>query len=392
MDSLKLGIIKIIYAALTGNKQELPCDFDLSRAARIAKVHSISPIFYYGATTCGVSQTETVMQELFMQTCVNITLSQRQMHELNQLFCTFDQQDIDYMPLKGTLIKALYPKPEMRSMGDADVLIRTEQYGKIKPVVQNLGFKEIAESQCELIWDKPGALHLELHKAITPPNVEDFYWYFGTGWDKANHVKANRYELSVEDHFLFVFTHFARHYRSGGIGIKHMVDIWLYNKAYPSMDCEYIEKELKKLKLYDFYLNVCETLKVWFEEKEPTAVSDFITETIFDNGAFGKRSNEILSEAVKNSKKSGSAREAKTSKIIWLIFLPYKAMCIKYPFLKKAPFLLPVMWVVRGLSAILFKRKKISDNFTQVKNLDQEQIEMRRQALSFVGLEFNAKE
>ena len=51
-----------------------------------------------------------------------------------------------------------------------------------------------------------------------------------------------------------------------------MVDIWLYNKAYPNMDCEYIEKELKKLKLYDFYLNVCETLKVWFEEKEPTAV------------------------------------------------------------------------------------------------------------------------
>lgn len=38
----------------------------------------------------------------------------------------FDAGGIDYMPLKGSILKDLYPRHEMRMMGDADILIRME--------------------------------------------------------------------------------------------------------------------------------------------------------------------------------------------------------------------------------------------------------------------------
>lgn len=393
MDNLKLGIINIIKAALSGEKQVLPEDFNLNNAFSIAKRHSISPIFYYGAINCGIDSSNPIMQQLFMDTCMNVASSERQMHEIKNLFMQFENEDIDYLPLKGTLIKSLYPKPEMRVMGDADILIKIEQYDKIKPLVDKMGYTEIAESLCELIWDKKGVLHLELHKAITPPNVEDFYEYFGNGWSKAKSVEnnKNRFELSLEDHFIFIFTHFARHYRSGGIGIKHMTDIWVYKNAYPNMDYKYIENEFKKLNLYNFYINILDALEVWFGNKKEDIKTDFITEVIFDNGVFGKKSNELLSEAVKNSK-NGTLKEAKSSKLFWLVFLPYNLMCLKYPILKKLPFLLPVMWVVRIFDAIIFKRNKIEKNVNQLNSLNQDDVDKRRQSLNFVGLDFNFKE
>lgn len=394
MDNLKLGIINIIKAALSGEKQVLPEDFNLNNAFSIAKRHSISPIFYYGAINCGIDNSDPMMQQLFMETCMNVASSERQMHEIKNLFMQFENEDIDYLPLKGTIIKSLYPKPEMRVMVDADILIKTEQYDKIKPLVEKMGYTEIAESLCELIWDKKGVLHLELHKAITPPNVEDFYEYFGNGWSKAKSVEnnKNRFELSLEDHFIFIFTHFARHYRSGGIGIKHMTDIWVYKNAYQDMDYSYIEAELKKLNLYDFYVNILDTLNVWFSNKKGDSKTDFITEVIFDNGVFGKRCNELLSEAVKNSKKTRNLKEAKFKKIFWMIFLPYNLMCLKYPFLKKLPFLLPIMWIMRGITSLFYRKDKIMDNLEQLNTLNKADIDARRQSLNFVGLDFNFKE
>ena len=36
----------------------------------------------------------------------------------------------------------MYPKTEMRVMSDADILIRTEQYDKIRPIMVELGYSK----------------------------------------------------------------------------------------------------------------------------------------------------------------------------------------------------------------------------------------------------------
>lgn len=384
-----LGIISLVYSALTGKAVVLPENFSLEGALPIIEAHHIETLAYYGAVNCGISTENEAMQKLFSRVCMQVMQSQNQIVEIEKLCRAFEENNIDYLPVKGTVIKPWYKKPELRFMSDADILIRVEQYDKIRPVMLALGYEEGPESLCELIWNKPMGLHAELHKSLIPPSDEDFYSYFGKGWGRACKVSADksRYELSDEDHFIFVFAHFTRHYRSGGIGIKHMADLWVYCQVKNDMDFDYIAAELKKLKLYQFYLNVFKTLKVWFEGGVADSVTDFITTVIFGSGAYGVHSRTLLSDAVKRSKATQNIKAVKKSKLLWLIFLPYKYMCFKYPFLKKAPFLLPVMWVVRGFSSVIFRKENVKKNFNEVKNLNSSEVEEFRQALEFVGLE-----
>ena len=79
-------------------------------------------------------------------------------------------------------------------------------------------------------------------------------------------------------------------------------------------------------------------------------------------------------------------------KLIREIFLPYKTMCKKFPILERMPVLLPIMWVVRWVDALLFKRKNIAIKKHKLQTMSADKINGYQQALNYVGLDFNFKE
>lgn len=388
MDSKQRGVIDIVYSALTGEKNSLPEDFDFSKGVKIARRHKIDVMFYYGALNCGFGQDEPLMQELFTLVCGNIAANEQQIYSVKEIFSAFDEQEIDYLPIKGVLLKNIYPKPEMRSMGDADILIKTEQYDKIRPIMVKLGYKKVTESDHEFIWKKNN-INIELHKRLIPSYNKDYYSYFGDGWSLAKLKNGTSYSMTDEDQLIYLFTHFAKHYRDAGIGIKHMTDLWVYRKSKPALDEKYIKIELTSLQLYDFYVNIINTLSVWFEGRKSDEITDFITEVIFNSGVYGTRDKHAISEAVKISKSTNKVKIRKTFK---LIFPAFQVMCIKYPCLKKAPLLLPIMWIHRILTTILFKGDRIKAQAQAIDQMSAENINNYQQSLSFVGLDFNFKE
>lgn len=393
MNTQQEGIILLIKSALLNEKYSLPEDFDLENAAIIAKKHQIMALLYYGALNCGFDSELPVMQKLFMDTCSLIAISERQMHLINKVFENFEAEKIEYMPLKGTLLKKLYPKSEMRIMGDADILIRTEQYDKIKPIMLNLGFNEVLESDHELTWSKSG-VQIELHKRLIPSYNKDYYKYFGDGWQlgKKTSLDSVRYSMTAEDEMIYLFTHYAKHYRDAGIGIKHIVDLWVYKTSIKSLDENYIKTELKKLSLYEFYKNTFKTLEVWFGDATPNDVIELITQVIFDSGVFGTKDVRIVSGAVKELGGKENAKKARFKRLLNLVFLPYKQMCKKYKFLEKVPVLLPVMWIVRLVSAVFFKKKTLKERREYIDKMSVEKIDSYHKALNFVGLDFNFEE
>lgn len=391
MNSLQRGVTAIIYSALTGQKISLPEDLNFSECVKIAKRHRIEVMFYHGALNCGFEQNEPLMKELFMSACKSIVLSEQQSYAFAELLRAFDIHKIDFMPIKGIVLKGLYSNPQMRSMGDLDILIKTEQYDKIKPVMQALGYAEVGESNHELIWHRQN-IHIELHKRLIPSYNKDYYAYFGDGWRLAKENYGTRYSMTDEDMLIFLFTHFAKHYRDGGIGLRHMTDLWVYRKSKPDLNEEYINNELKSLQLYEFYVNIINTLGVWFDGRKSDEKTDYITDFIFKSGIYGTGKAHILSEAVKMSKSVKSAKNVKAKKFFRRMFLPYKDMCGKYPFLKRIPVLLPFMWIYRLFNAVLFKGDRIKSDRLSIKLMTEENIKKYQDALNFVGLDFNFKE
>ncbi len=392
MNAQQTGIAMLIRSALEHKAYPLPEEFDIIQAAQEAVRHKIIALTYYGAVQCGVDKKCKAMQNLFRYLIATLNFSEKQQYEIGQICKIFDENGIAYLPMKGTVLQKYYPAPEMRTMGDADILIRMDQYEQIQELMQSMGYEFAYESDHELVWRK-GKVDIELHKRVMTSYNKDFYKYFGDGWSFAKKAadSETRYEISKEDFYIYMFVHFTKHYRISGIGIKHMIDFWVYRNAHPDLDESYINERLEMLQLLKFHGYVLQTLGVWFKGEEPTPKTDYITEVIFTSGEYGLADTAFAGQILREAKSTGSVESARKRSFWRIVFLPYAQMKEKYRAVRVIPILLPLFWVIRLFDVALFKRKKAKDYMNHLKSVD-EKARKHQEALNFVGLEFRAEE
>jgi len=390
MTDLQKGILTLIKSALIDKPLPLPPDFSLEGILPLCREHEITPMVCEGAVNCGIHNSPS-FQSMFLESCQHLLASERQAALVKSIFRAFNAHNIDYMPVKGCLMKQRYPKHEFRPMADVDILIRTEQYDKIRPLMRQLGFYEGVESNHEYIWDSI-SLHVELHKRLVPSYNKDYYAYFGDGWRLASRCTGTRYAMTPEDEFIYLFVHLAKHYRDGGVGCRQMVDLWVQRYTFPNLDQDYLRRELRKLRLLEFYDNVFKTLTVWFEEGEPDEVTECITDFIFSAGAWGKEETHMLSDALREQKLAGSAFGGKLITGIKLVFPPYSGMAMHFPMLKKAPILLPLMWPVRWIELLFVRRKSAIEKGALMRTATADRVRSYQEQLNYVGLDFHFRE
>lgn len=392
MDLFQRQALTLIKGALTGEKCTLNETPDMQAMLKLASRHKIGALMYY-ALLSGGYDADPATQQLFFHCCRYIAVSEGQMAMLERVFAAFEERQIDYLPLKGVLLKSMYPNPEMRRMGDADILFRREQYDSIKEALTELGFTFDYETDHEVVWKHPSLL-LEMHKRIVPRRDQDLYRYFGNGWAHAvaDGEHPYRYGFTLEMQFVSLFVHLVKHYRGGGIGLSHMIDLWVFRRAHPELDEAKVRAELDKVYLVEFYDNVRETLQVWFEGAESSDKTDFITNVIFENGVYGTRERAHLSYVAKAGYGEKAQRNNYFAKLVRLVFPPKDALQTKYPVLRRCGVLLPFIWVVRWIDTILFHRKRIAQRNSDIQRTNVENIEQFEQALHYVGLAYHFEE
>lgn len=390
MDVLQRGIITLLRSGLTEETLPLPEGFSFAHSCPILRAHQVYTLAYEGAVWCGIPKTLPEMKMLFQSYCQCIIHSMRQMQAVETVFSAFEENDISYLTVKGCNLKKIYPKPELRLMGDADILIRAMEYPKVSAVLQNLGYQEVSESEKDYGWRAP-ELFMEIHHQLIGASDQDFYQYFDDGWKLAKPLSGKRYALSIEDEYIYLVVHLAKHYRDGGIGLRHVTDLWVYRRVYPNMDEVYIVKGLQEMHLAEFYQNLRRMIAAWFEDGPEDDITSFMTDIIFNSGAWGNSTTGKLSVALRNKNSTGSMAYGKLKRICTGFFPPYGIMWPKYPILKKYPALLPFFWPVRWVTAILFRRDSIRKQYNELVFTTSDKIETYQQALNYVGLDFHFK-
>lgn len=382
--------LDIIKSGLSGEKAEIPSDFDFKYAVSVAKKHQLLPIFFFGIRNSEITLDSEIESELTAGIYANMVIDCNQMNEAEELKQIFRTQKIDFAMLKGSHLKSLFPKSVMRSMSDFDILIRPDQIEAAKELVKARGYIFITETDHVTEWAKGSYFHLELHKKLVP-STEMFGAYYSDSWKYFYPVKdgENEYVMLPSDEYIFIFLHFTKHYISGGVGIRQMLDLWVFSEKEKAIDYGYVEQQLETLGLVEFWKNICDTLQCWMNGAISTEKTDFITDFIFSSGVFGTRKNYLISTAVKSNEIPESAGRRR---IFQLFFLPYSGMCIKYPVLKKYPVLLPFYWVKRLITALFFKRKKGMTHLREFSEMNGEEIKSAKSAYEYVGLNFNSKE
>lgn len=380
------GLVTLLRSAITGEKLSLPEDFQLENVDKLIRSQSLVPMAYQGAHNCGAFADSELMNQYREAYYIHLFKSEQQLRAIRKILRAFEENGIDHMPLKGCNLKGMYPQPELRPMGDADILIRVEQYDKIRPIMEGLSFAEAGESSYDLCWRSP-VLYLELHKRLFSEVQVDLYRYFGDGWPLAVKGDGYRYDMAPEDEYGYIFCHMMKHFRFCGIGARQIVDLYVYRKARPDMDEAKVERMMKKLQLSDFYHNIQQLLKVWFEGAPTDPVTDYITEYVFSNGSWGSMENKLYAQEVIRAQ-NGVKNTRKRS--FWnAVFPPMSNMQLSYNVMYRHPWLYPVFWVVRIFDILIHRRKNVKKRLGIIKNMSDEKVIAHQNALAYMGLSYD---
>ena len=157
------------------------------------------------------------------------------------------------------------------------------------------------------------------------------------------------------------------------------------------LDNIYIEQELEKLLLLSFYNNVKRVLDVWFDNVEPDPVTNLITSTIIKSGAYGTQDARVTATVLKSTKNK-TTNSVKVRLLLEKLFPSSKTLSVKYKYLVKHKYLLPIAWVFRFLNLILFKPSNVRLHTNAIRLANAMSAEDFEKKLRAVGLEFNFKE
>jgi len=164
--------------------------------------------------------------------------------------------------------------------------------------------------------------------------------------------------MTAEDEFLFNFIHLASHFKKGGVGLRFIVDVWVYRQL--SLDWNAVEERLSRLELLPFYRAVAALAEKWFgtPEKEDALV-DEIEEYILSGGIFGSRKN----------RENAAIRNGRFRRLFRICFPNYGQMQSMFPWLKSR-LLLPAAWICRIFGSLAKRRRNIAVALSPTKNGD----------------------
>lgn len=358
-EEYRQSCMDVVYLASCAVKGKTPdgdrvAGMDLNNLYTAAERHLLTAITAMALECAGVSD------ELFTQAKGN-AIRKVVLFDIERdvVLSKLEEAGIWYMPLKGAVMKGLYPKIGMRQMADNDIFYDVTRSEDVRAIMESLGCETVSYVADEYHHDhyyKAPVCNFEMHRALFMPGTSDavFQYYNNNIRDKMipDEGKAYGYHLSPEDFYLYMIAHEYKHYAAGGTGLRSLLDTYVYlTKKGDALDWSYIAGELDKLEIAEFEAQNRALAFRLFDGEELTEPDRNMLDYILSSGTYGTQKHDVENEV---------ARRGKLGYLLFRAFLPYRRMRSIYPILQKVPVLLPFCWVYRWIYALLHKRKKVA--------------------------------
>lgn len=358
---------------------ELPECENWNGLFEFSKKHSLANLFYNA-----VKDSERVPAEVKNKAkqhfLANTAQQISQEYYASEMFSRFEEAGIKYSPLKGYVLRKLYPAPELRISCDVDVFYDETRKKDVYAIMQELGFENEGDSVNHGEWMKE-AVTIETHHQLAAQN-DLYHDYYEDIWDRLKTKNGSLYEFSDEDFYIYFFVHAAKHFAHGGFGVRTVLDVYVYTHN-KTLDRAYLDTEFEKIKLKKFVQTIENLSEVWFGERQTDEDSELLGEYIFGSGTYGLSSNNAV---INNVNEGKSVKKTKISYFFKTIFPSYKIMKSHYPILKKLPFLLPFAWIVKWFAVLFKRRERFGVVVRNVKSVDEKKIDKAARILELTEI------
>lgn len=381
------AVLKLIAAEFGVNANITPEEREdiranLDKIYRYSKHNDIAHLVGYTLVKNNlISESDECFEAFESEHYLAMLRRERQDFELSRICEAFECAGIDFIPLKGAILKDLYPEPWMRTSCDIDILVKNEDLDAAREcMLETLRYKKGKESMHDESFDCGGSVNVELHFALVEEgNANNAGQIVQDVWSHTQNAPGKKHHKLMSDEMFYFYhvAHMAKHFEKGGIGVRHFLDLYLLDRD--TSNAEQREELLARGGLGVFGSVARKLAQSWFGGAELDAISGRAETFVLSCGAYGTRKNAILLA----TEKCGGGRRY----ILNRVFMPYDVIKYAYPILKKHKWLFPFYQLVRWLKLLSFKRVKSAANeIRTTSSLSENEYKKLRNLMIDVGL------
>lgn len=359
------NFIGILRTAL-GNGQ-VPLEHpDWDKLAEWADLQSLTALFYTGASQYQefAQWDGTKRQKLQRETIAGVVAQSTRTELFLDVYRSLLEKGQKPLVLKGVVVRQLYGElSDYRPSCDEDLYVRPEEAILCRRELERLGFqvtipqdrRKLDNPEQEVSMDSlDGLLHIELHPHFFEHVREDLRLsdgYYAQAFDQAVPTEVKGFPLWTLDethHYLYLFFHLAKHFKSAGVGLKQMLDLMAADRAWrDKIDWSLVRGAVSELRCGMLYGDVTALGKqLGFSPKElfPSLRPELLLADSLEGGVYGhsdptRTYGAIISSAAIN----GGERIS----LFRTLFPTYGYMTRMWGLLEQYPWLLPVGYAKR---------------------------------------------
>lgn len=390
----------LIYCALHKRNPEEECiaKMDFALLYKLAYEQSLSAITYMALEgTDALENSSAALRETWQQK-KDATIRKNILfdNERKNITEKMEKEKIWYMPLKGALLKDLYPHYGMRQMADNDILYDKSCQGKLRTLMESLGYKtDQYNEEFHDVYHKLPIYSFEMHPVLfSKIHEKELYTYYVNIKERLlpDPDKKYSFHFTDEDFYIYMMAHAYKHFIDGGNGLRHFVDTYVYlSKKSSVMDWNYIKRETKKLKIDKFEERCRIISKKLFDfscssdskslSSHPIDMDKFAAKFTKDeweilfyciaSKTFGTIENKLRKTKVKETGMPTFQKITFKTKLkyCWQRLYFSQELCEEfYPFFAKHRYLKPFLMIYRILHTVFFKPKQLKAEIKNIKN------------------------
>lgn len=305
---------------------------------------------------------------------------EQKIYEFEQICNVLEEACIPYVPLKGAVLKDLYPQPWMRTSCDIDILVSSENLGKaIEALKTRLHYEMEGKHSHDVSLYAENGVHLELHYDLIEDYIQPISGaVLSAYWNTSESEIEGEYKRKAQPEMFYFYhiAHMAKHFEHGGCGIRPFIDLWFLTRQ-AKLDEGKKDELLAKGGLAAFERAAKQLSEVWLSCQEHDELTLRLQTYILRGGVYGQTDNWA---AIRMKRKGSRFRYFMSQ-----IFIPYDHLKVTYKVLEKHKWMYPFCMIARCVK-LLFRgpsaRMKKELKYTKSKHVQQETAKL----LSDLGL------
>lgn len=201
----------------------------------ISVKHAIAPLVWAGIrrNAHALNVPDDISSTFRTMTISSVLSGEHILAAQQGILAVFSAKRIPAVVHKGAAIARLYPQPNIRPMGDIDILVKASDYERAARVLEAVGYRRSDEEHFYHIVLFGQGVTVEIHNAVArTPNGkagEHLSSMMSTAVENAIMVDMNGYSfpaLPAQYQAIALLMHMQKHMVSSGIGLKQLCD-WM---------------------------------------------------------------------------------------------------------------------------------------------------------------------